>query len=114
MERDGNRLRAAFWVKAHIRRCHVAGATAVVARHGFDIAGSILIKVNCLNDTCYVLSSSTSMDGNRIWMRATGEARVPEAEADAYIARQIGFDPDLWVLEIEDREGRHFLDEPVA
>jgi hypothetical protein len=35
-----------------------------------------------------------------------------EAEVDAALSRQRGFDPDLWVIEVEDREGRHLLDQP--
>ena len=47
--------------------------------------------------------------GARVWVvLAEGE----ESAVDAAIARQRGFDPDLWVVEVEDRAGRHLLDEP--
>jgi hypothetical protein len=39
---------------------------------------------------------------------------VPEAKVEERIAREIGFDPDVWVIEIEDRAGRHYLERVVA
>jgi hypothetical protein len=62
---------------------------------------------------------SSNLDGGRKWRRALGDERgdergdalVAEVEADAYMARQLNMDPDLWLLEIEDREGRHLLED---
>jgi GMP synthase (glutamine-hydrolysing) len=108
------RLKTGIWVKAHIRKAAVAGVPVVVVRHGDDDAGTVLIKVNTLTpEGCTVLAASRDLDGRRVWRRATGDAPVSEADADGYIARQTGYDSDLWVIEIEDREGRHFLDEPI-
>lgn len=107
------RLTAEFWVKAHIRRCAVANVPAVVVRRGDATAGQVILKLNGFDAGCSVLVAGSSMDGGRVWRRATGAEPVSEADADAYIERQAGFDPDLWVLEIEDRDGRHFLEEPV-
>lgn len=107
------RLAAEIWVKAHIRRCSARAIPAVLVRRGDETAGAVLIKLNRLEEGCSVLSPATGLDGGRIWLSATGPMPVPEADADAYIARQVGRDPDLWVLEIEDRAGRHLLDEPV-
>ena len=107
------RLNAEFWVKAHIRRCYAEDVTAVVVRRGFEKAGTVLLKLNAFEDGCVVLTPTTDMNGGRVWLRGTGADPVAEAEADAYIARQVDRDPDLWVLEIEDRQGRHFLDDPI-
>ena len=107
------RARADLWVEAHIRRCWVSDVPAVLVRRGDDTAGAVLIKLNCFEAGCTVFSAATSLDGGRIWLRGTGDDPVPEADADAYIARHIARDPDVWVVEIEDREGRHFLDDPI-
>ena len=105
------RLKTSFWVEAHIRRCGQYDIPAVLVRRGHD-AGVVLIKVNAFENGCVVLTPAVRTSG-RVWMRGTGPAQVSEADADSYIARQLRIDPDLWVLEIEDRQGRHLLDEPV-
>ena len=107
------RLKAAVWVKAHLRRCAAQGITAVIVRHGDDTAGSVLIKLNRLDGGCMVLTPGYRGDGMRVWLRASGADTLPEADADSYIERQVKRDPDLWVVEIEDRQGRHCLDEPI-
>lgn len=107
------RLKSGIWVRAHIRRCEVAGVSAFVVAKGDETAGAVLIKVNRLSGGCEVFTLSTGLDGERRWLAGTGAVPVAEPEADAYITRQRGYDPDLWVIEIEDPEGRHFLDDPV-
>jgi len=108
------RLKSGIWVRAHIRRCQVAGVPAFVVAMGDESAGAILIKVNRLGDGCEVFVARTGFDGEREWLAATGPEPVAETQADDYIARQRKFDSDLWVIEIEDQAGRHFLDEPVS
>jgi hypothetical protein len=48
-----------------------------------------------------VLSQIRGADGALAWLRATGPAPVDQAKADEYVARQLRFDPDMWVLEFE-------------
>lgn len=108
------RLKAEIWVKALIRRCEVAGAQAMVVRRGDAQAGVVLVKVNRLDRTASVYSPARAGDGSLVWLPATGAEPIPEPDADAYIERQRKFDPDLWVVEIEDRDGRHFLQEPLG
>ena len=107
------RLKAEIWVKAHIRRCRVNDVEATLVRRGDDSAGAVLIKRNWLDGRCSVLTQARDADGEPMWLQATGAEPVSEAEANDYIDRQLNFDSDLWVLEIEDREGRHCLNEPV-
>ena len=106
------RLKAELWVKAHIRICQAQGAQAFVVRRGDETAGIVLLKVNRLDGRAFVFEPATGSDGARVWTRLS--KAETEAEADAAIARAIKRDPDLWVIEIEDREGRHFLTEPVS
>ncbi|HEY4345470.1 MAG TPA: DUF1491 family protein [Parvibaculum sp.] len=108
------RLKAEIWVKALIRRAEVAGAAAMVVRRGDATSGVVLVKVNRLDRTATVYAPARAGDGSLIWLAGTGPATTTEPDADAYIERQRKFDPDLWVVEIEDREGRHFLQEPVS
>lgn len=108
------RIKSRLWIAAEIRRCATADIVAVVARRGDPDAGAILLKVNRFAAGCTVYSGSYGRDGTRVWVAGTGEAPVPEADADAYIARRHDRDPDLWVLEIEDPHGRFGLAETVG
>ena len=107
------RLKTSIWVAALIRRAELGGASAYVARKGEADAGAVLVKVALLDGRARVWSSTYGGDGHRRWMKATGAEFVAEADADAYIARARGRDSDLWVVEIEDRQGRNFLTEPT-
>ncbi len=101
-----------IWVGALIRRAELGGAFAVVARKGDPRAGAVLVKVlNRGDGTARLYSEATRGDGERVWMQPV--ASQQEADLDAYIERSRRIDPDLWVVEIEDREGRHFLTEAV-
>lgn len=108
------RLKSEIWVKAYLRRCAVEGASAVVVRHGDDDAGAIFIKVNRLDGQCRVFGPAPAgLDDtatDRRWTTRLGGGDQAEAAADAFLAREREFDPDLWVIELEDRAGRHFLE----
>lgn len=107
------RLKTALWVQACVRRGDLEGISVTVAHRGERDAGSVLVKLNRFEHGCTVLSETRDPEGRRAWLRGTGPAPVPEADADAYIARNRKFDPDLWVLEIEDRQGRLPFDERI-
>ena len=101
-----------IWVTALIRRAEIGGGFGVVARKGDPRAGAVLVKaLNRSNGTAKLYSEATRLDGERVWMQPVPSQQ--EADLDRYIERTARIDPDIWVVEIEDREGRHFLTEPV-
>jgi hypothetical protein len=108
------RLKSGLRVKALIRRCDIAAIGVAVMARGDGDAGAILLKLNGRDGVCAVLAEARRPDGAAIWLRATGAAPVAEADADAYIARQRGRDPDLWVVEIDSFSAEALLDLPVV
>jgi hypothetical protein len=105
------RLKTSIWVAALIRRAELGGAAAFVAKKGELDSGAVVVKIALLDGTARVWSSSYGRDGNRRWVRATGADAVSDADAEAYVMRARSRDADLWVIEIEDRQGRDFLTE---
>lgn len=109
------RLKSAIFVSALLRRCQVEGAFAAMLRKGAEEAGAIFVKVARLDGTAalYGPAPQTAFDeafpADRKFSVLVAPGS-PEAEADARIAREAKFDPDIFVVEIEDRQGRHFLD----
>ena len=101
------RLKAEFWIMAHVRRCNARGVPATVISRGDARGGTLVLKINQFDRGCRVLSQALGMDGGLGWLAAFSGNRVPEAEADDYIARATGRDPDLWVVEIESPDGWH-------
>ncbi len=115
------RLKSGIWVAAYLRRCNVEGAFAAVRRRGAEEAGAVFIIINRLDGSAslYGPAPQTAFDdaqpADRIFAPVLGVGKaVPEADVEARLAREIRFDPDVWIVEIEDRAGRHFLDNVVA
>ncbi|MDR3441174.1 DUF1491 family protein [Telmatospirillum sp.] len=107
------RLKAKLWVQATIRCCFAQGSSATVVRKGDEDAGAILIKQNLGAQGFRILSQVRTPDGEAAWLQATGAEAVAESVADAYIARQVDRDWDLWVIEIEDRNGHLPFDDRI-
>lgn len=108
------RLPTWLWVDALVRRAGIAGASAFVVQKGDAERGSVLVKVARLDGTARVYAPRLGLEGERIFVDLAAQGNGPdESEADAYIQRARARDNDLWVIEIEDRQGRHFLTEPV-
>lgn len=104
------RLTASFWVQAYLTRLRLSDIPAFVTAHGDDTAGAVLVKLNTLDGQAKALHRSYDlMTGARSWVTL---AEGDEQTVDATIGKQRSFDPDLWVVEVEDRQGRHLLDEP--
>jgi hypothetical protein len=115
------RLKSSIWVSAYLRRCAVEGAFAAVRRRGAEEAGAVFIKVSRLDGTAtlYAPAPQAVFDEakptDRFFMAVLGsDTPVPEAGIEARLTREIKFDPDVWILEVEDRAGRTFLDGAVV
>ena len=109
------RLKSSIWVAAYLRRCQTEGIFGAVRRRGAEEAGAVFVKVALLdgNAMLYGPAPQTAYDDSRPVERVFAPASpqpVPEQTVEERLAREIRFDPDVWIVEIEDRAGRHFLD----
>ncbi len=109
------RLRSDIWVKAYVRTCAANGASAYVVHHGDDAAGAIFIKVTGADRYAELYGPAPagldSTDLDRRFVRLTVGGAIGDREADTRLAREREFDSDVWIVEIEDRHGRHFLEQ---
>ncbi|NNE57585.1 MAG: DUF1491 family protein [Hellea sp.] len=103
-------LKTSFWAPALIRRAETGGAYASVTHRGDPDAGAALIKVRTLDEKAVLYRSMRNMAGRRVWHP---KGPLEESEIDQDIRKSLSNDPDLWIIEIEDRQGRHFLTEDV-
>jgi hypothetical protein len=107
------RIKSEVWVKAYLRRCQVQGAPAVVVRRGDEQAGAIYVSINRLDGTVTLYGPAPAgldrSDSERQWVRCFAVGSVSEGEVARYLGRQVNFDSDIWIVEVEDRAGRHFL-----
>ncbi|MEP3674214.1 DUF1491 family protein [Sulfitobacter sp.] len=103
------RLTARFWVDAYLARLRMYDIPAFVVAHGDDTGGAVLVKLSTLDGQAVLFQRSFDlMSGDRIWVELSKGA---EHDVDEAVSKQRSFDPDLWVVEVEDRAGRHLLDQ---
>jgi hypothetical protein len=108
-----DRLRSDFWVAAYLRRCAVEGVAAVLRRRGSPEAGAIIVKIDRLDGTGAVFGPAPQSEVThdaRLFGRMHASDWIDGAAAETRLRREIAFDPDVWVVEVEDRLGRDFLD----
>jgi len=115
------RLKSGIWVAAYLRRCNIEGAFAAVRRRGAEEAGAVFIKINLLDGTgiLYGPAPQTAFDeaqpADRMFSAMLGGGKpTTEGDIEARLQREIRFDPDVWIIEVEDRAGRNFLDGNVV
>lgn len=106
-------LKTELWVKAHLRRCFTAGLTAVVVHKGAPEAGSVYVQVTISFDKVmiYVPAPGPTYDeeGDRNWIKPLGDDPVTPQLAETYFRRQLSFDRDIWIIDIDDRSGNGLL-----
>ena len=106
-------VKAALWCEAYLRRCNAAGLFAVLVRRGAEEAGSIFVKVNRLDGRVMLYGAppgpSYDETGERRWLALMGSDPMPERDVEEYLARIRKIDPDIWILEVEDRNGDGLL-----
>lgn len=110
---DEPRVKASVWISAQVRMCDINMMQAVVRRRGDPDAGSIILRLDRLNGHSIVLSQARDAMGNRAWLVANNGEPLADAEAESYIERRVKGDPDVWILEIEDRHEKYQPDAPV-
>ncbi len=103
-----SRLPTDFMINAHIRIAAREGVQITVIRRGDNSSGTIVLKINKLDGTARVLTQ-VRYDDELVWSPVSRTDPMPEPDADAYLDRQAKTDPDSWLLEIEDRQGRHWF-----
>lgn len=103
------RLASGVWVSAYLTRLRLADIPAYVTAKGDATAGAVVVKLALLDGSARAWERrSDLMTGARAWfLLAEGEER----EVDALVSRTQSRDPDLWVIELEDRQGRTLLEE---
>jgi hypothetical protein len=95
------RVKAQIWVQIALRLGDKDGRPGMVLRRGDADAGGVLVVLRDRENRLVVLSQTRTEGGELAWLRATGAEPVDQARADAYVDRQVKFDPDLWVIEFE-------------
>jgi hypothetical protein len=115
------RLKSALWVAAYLRRCNVEGVFAAVRRRGAEEAGAVFVRVSRLDGTSDLFGPApqSAFDEGRAAERlftalAGGKEPAAEADIETKLTRELKFDPDIWIVEVEDRQGRNFLDAAVV
>jgi hypothetical protein len=109
------RLKSSIWVAAYLRRCQTEGIFGAVRRRGAEEAGAVFVKLALLdgNAMLYGPAPQTAYDDSRPVERVFSPVSpqpVPEAVVEERLTKEIRFDSDVWIVEIEDKAGRHFLD----
>ena len=109
------RLKSNIWVAAYLRRCQGEGMFGAVRRRGAEEAGAVFVKLALMDGRAMLFSPAPqslyddSRPIDRLFASFSPEP-VAEADVEARLVKEIGFDPDIWIVEIEDKAGRHFLE----
>lgn len=101
------RIPTELWVSAHVRQCGTLGIPVYIARRGASAAGTVMVKVFIPAAGCRLFNQARDLEGAMGWMDIFNGETVDESRADDYIRRAAERDPDVWVVEVEDKQGKN-------
>ena len=107
------RLRTDIWVSALIRQAENAGALVTVAKKGAVEAGTVFLIIDGGEGTSDLYGPApqsvfdTDRPADRVFVRLAAAVTLPDLETRLSSERR--FDPDLWIVEIQDRQRRPFV-----
>jgi len=113
------RLRSDLWIAGYLRRATAAGAFVAVRRKGEVSAGAIFIRIDRLDGTGTLFGPapqtlSEDAAGGRVFVRLHGTETIPDEKIEQRLSKETNFDPDCWIIDVEDKAGRSFLDDALA
>lgn len=97
-----------------MRQCFLDDMPAFVVARGDQERGGVILKVNRFEEGVQLYEQTLDFDGNKMWRSLGCFAANAEREADAALAKKRQFDPDIWIIEIEDRKSAYALDAPIS
>jgi len=101
-----DRLKSSIWIQAQIRICALSHLSTYVIKKGDPDAGAIFILINKLNGDNFIYYQKRDMKGDIGWEKSNSTP-LNEKEVSDYLEKQKKYDPDLWILEIEDPAGEY-------
>ena len=105
-----DRLKSSVWIQAQVRICTIANLSAYVTKRGDSDAGTIFLHINKLNGINLIYYQTRTITGNMAWSQSIRSTPLEDKEAQDYLEKQKKYDPDLWILEIEDPEDKYIFD----
>jgi hypothetical protein len=105
------RLKTGLLVQAGIRHCEGKLITAMLRRRGDADAGALFVKVSRLDGSAALFARVTSFTGGTEWQRSSGDGWLPDAEVEKRLEKEISFDPDIWIVEVENPDGGNPFEE---
>ena len=105
------RLRTELVVQAGIRYCESKLVTAMLRRRGDSEAGAIFVKVARLDGTSSLFTRVTSFIEDSKWQCCSGEEWLPDEKVEERLLKEIEFDPDIWIIEVEHPKGKNPFEE---
>ena len=105
-----DRLKSSIWIQAQIRICSISNLSAYVMKRGDPDAGAIFLHLNKLNGNNLVYNQIRTISGQIAWSQSGSGTKLGDQEVHDYLEKQKKYDPDLWILEIEDPEDKYKFD----
>ena len=105
-----DRLKSSIWIQAQIRICSISNLSAYVMKRGDPDAGAIFLHLNKLNGNNLVYNQIRAISGQIAWSQSGNGTTLDDREAHDYLEKQKKYDPDLWILEIDDPEDKYKFD----
>jgi hypothetical protein len=108
------RLKTSLWVEAHVRQCFLADMPAFIVAKGDAERGNIILKINRFAGGITLYEQALDFDGNKMWRALGAFASDAERDADLILQKKRQYDPDIWIIEIEDGRENYTLDAPIS